>query len=77
MIAIDRDGDASALRKMAAQRARSLAKGRAVVIFPEGTRKKPGAAARLQARRRRTLWPARRRLRAGGAQFRACSGPAS
>ena len=44
MIAIDRDGKASALRKMAADAKAVFAQGRCVLIFPEGTRKKPGAA---------------------------------
>ena len=43
MIAIDRAGHASALRKMAAAVKEAVAGGHAVVIFPEGTRKKPGA----------------------------------
>jgi 1-acyl-sn-glycerol-3-phosphate acyltransferase len=43
MIAIDRDGKASALRGMAAVAKRESAGGRSIVIFPEGTRKKPGA----------------------------------
>ena len=43
MIPIDRDGKASALRNMVAAAKRELARGRSVVIFPEGTRKKPGA----------------------------------
>ncbi|HEY0301001.1 MAG TPA: lysophospholipid acyltransferase family protein [Rhizomicrobium sp.] len=43
MIPIDRDGRASALRRMVAAAKRELAAGRSVVIFPEGTRKKPGA----------------------------------
>lgn len=43
MIAIDREGKASALRKMAEQAKGVFAQGRSVVIFPEGTRKKPGA----------------------------------
>ena len=42
-IAIDRDGKASALRKMAVQAKRVIAQGRSVLIFPEGTRKQPGA----------------------------------
>lgn len=45
MIAIDRDGKASALRKMAADAKAVFAQGRCVLIFPEGTRKKPGAPA--------------------------------
>ncbi len=43
MIAIDRAGHASALRKMAAAVKQAVAAGDAVIIFPEGTRKKPGA----------------------------------
>jgi 1-acyl-sn-glycerol-3-phosphate acyltransferase len=44
MIAVDRDGHASALRRMAASANAAFAQGRSVLIFPEGTRKKPGAA---------------------------------
>ncbi|HEY4124637.1 MAG TPA: lysophospholipid acyltransferase family protein [Rhizomicrobium sp.] len=43
MIAIDRDGKASALRKMSNDAKAVLAQHRCVLIFPEGTRKKPGA----------------------------------
>ncbi|MEI9990660.1 MAG: 1-acyl-sn-glycerol-3-phosphate acyltransferase [Rhizomicrobium sp.] len=43
MIAIDREGKANALRKMAAAARRELAAGRSIAIFPEGTRVKPGA----------------------------------
>jgi 1-acyl-sn-glycerol-3-phosphate acyltransferase len=43
MVSIDRDGKASALRRMAADSKAALAQGRWVLIFPEGTRKKPGA----------------------------------
>ena len=43
MIAIDREAGASAMRKMVQAARDRLAKGRAVVIFPEGTRKKPDA----------------------------------
>lgn len=42
-IAIDRDGKASALKKMVAQAKAALAAGRPILIFPEGTRKDPGA----------------------------------
>ncbi|HUJ02187.1 MAG TPA: lysophospholipid acyltransferase family protein [Rhizomicrobium sp.] len=45
MIAIDRDGKASALRAMAAASREAMAEGRTLLIFPEGTRKKPGDAA--------------------------------
>jgi 1-acyl-sn-glycerol-3-phosphate acyltransferase len=43
-IAIDRSAGASALRKMSEQAKAALADGRPVLIFPEGTRRKPGAA---------------------------------
>ena len=43
MIAIDRAGHAAALRKMASAVRTTIESGRAVIIFPEGTRKKPGA----------------------------------
>jgi 1-acyl-sn-glycerol-3-phosphate acyltransferase len=43
MIAVDRDAHASALRKMAEQAREIAAEGRSIVIFPEGTRKNPGA----------------------------------
>ena len=45
VIAIDRSGHASALRQMAAQGRAKIAAGRPIVIFPEGTRKNPGAPA--------------------------------
>jgi 1-acyl-sn-glycerol-3-phosphate acyltransferase len=44
VIAVDRNAGASALRRMAAQAKAVFEAGRAVAIFPEGTRKKPGAA---------------------------------
>ena len=45
MIAIDRSAGAKSIRIMAAEARRALAEDRPIVIFPEGTRKKPGAAA--------------------------------
>ena len=42
-IPIDRAAGASALRKMGAAAKAVLAEGRPILIFPEGTRKKPGA----------------------------------
>ena len=42
-IPIDREGRASALRKMAQAAKQVLKEERPVLIFPEGTRKKPGA----------------------------------
>jgi 1-acyl-sn-glycerol-3-phosphate acyltransferase len=43
-IPIDRGAGASALRKMSARAKAALGEGRQVLIFPEGTRKPPGAA---------------------------------
>jgi 1-acyl-sn-glycerol-3-phosphate acyltransferase len=43
-IAIDRSAGARALRKMSQTAETVLREGRAILIFPEGTRKKPGAA---------------------------------
>ncbi len=43
-IAIDRGGGASTLRRMTAAAKRALDAGRSILIFPEGTRKKPDAA---------------------------------
>jgi 1-acyl-sn-glycerol-3-phosphate acyltransferase len=43
-IPIDRSAGASALRKMAATAKDVMREGRPILIFPEGTRKKPGAA---------------------------------
>jgi 1-acyl-sn-glycerol-3-phosphate acyltransferase len=45
MIAIDRSAGAKAIRVMAAQARRALDANRPIVIFPEGTRKEPGAIA--------------------------------
>jgi len=42
-IPIDRSAGASALRKMNQAARQVLGEGRPVLIFPEGTRKKPGA----------------------------------
>jgi 1-acyl-sn-glycerol-3-phosphate acyltransferase len=42
-IAIDRSAGANALRQMTRQGATALNDGRPILIFPEGTRKKPGA----------------------------------
>jgi 1-acyl-sn-glycerol-3-phosphate acyltransferase len=43
VIPIDRGGHASALRNMVVKAKSALAAGRPILIFPEGTRKKPGA----------------------------------
>ena len=42
-IAIDREAGAPALRKMTAAAKKVIGEGRPILIFPEGTRKKPGA----------------------------------
>jgi 1-acyl-sn-glycerol-3-phosphate acyltransferase len=44
VIAVDRSAGASALRAMAAKAKAVFSTGRPIAIFPEGTRKKPGAA---------------------------------
>jgi len=44
-IFIDRKGRASALRKMAAGARAAMRRGQTILIFPEGTRKPPGAPA--------------------------------
>jgi 1-acyl-sn-glycerol-3-phosphate acyltransferase len=43
MIAIDRSAGANAVRRLTAATASALAEGRQVFIFPEGTRRAPGA----------------------------------
>jgi 1-acyl-sn-glycerol-3-phosphate acyltransferase len=43
MILIDRESGSKAIRKMAEEGAAALAKGRSVLIFPEGTRSAPSA----------------------------------
>jgi 1-acyl-sn-glycerol-3-phosphate acyltransferase len=48
MIPVDRGGGAAALRRLMAEAARAVAEGRAIVIFPEGTRVTPGAQPELQ-----------------------------
>jgi 1-acyl-sn-glycerol-3-phosphate acyltransferase len=47
MIAVDRDGGASALRDLLRAGDRAVADGRQIIIFPEGTRVAPGETARL------------------------------
>lgn len=48
IIAVDRDESAAALRAMVRQAKAAAAAGRAVVIFPEGTRTRPGEAPPLK-----------------------------
>jgi 1-acyl-sn-glycerol-3-phosphate acyltransferase len=45
MIVVDREGHAMALRKLVRDAEDRLQRGRQIVIFPEGTRKAPGAPA--------------------------------
>lgn len=44
MIAIDRSGSASTMKQMLRDAKARVAEGRTIVIYPEGTRTKPGAA---------------------------------
>ncbi len=44
MIHVDRHGRTAALRGLAERAAQEIAKGRQVIMFPEGTRRAPGAA---------------------------------
>lgn len=44
MVPVDRGGGAAALGRMAQRARREVAGGRQIVIFPEGTRRAPGAA---------------------------------
>tara|TARA_B110000438_G_scaffold266156_1_gene280012 strand:+ start:90 stop:446 length:357 start_codon:yes stop_codon:yes gene_type:complete len=43
MISIDRKGGAKTMRQMLRQTKEKALKGYSIIIFPEGTRKKPGA----------------------------------
>ena len=45
MVSIDRGGQASTMRKMITDVKKKLDSGSTIIIFPEGTRKKPGAKA--------------------------------
>ena len=45
MVSIDRAGQASTMRKMITDVKKKLDSGSTIIIFPEGTRKKPGARA--------------------------------
>jgi 1-acyl-sn-glycerol-3-phosphate acyltransferase len=48
MIAVDRSGGAASMRSLLRAADAALARGRQIVIFPEGTRVVPGARAKLQ-----------------------------
>jgi 1-acyl-sn-glycerol-3-phosphate acyltransferase len=48
MIHVDREGKTSALRDLAARARTELDKGREIIIFPEGTRRPPGAKPEYQ-----------------------------
>jgi 1-acyl-sn-glycerol-3-phosphate acyltransferase len=43
MIHVDREGKTAALRALTARAGEEIAKGREIIIFPEGTRRAPGA----------------------------------
>ena len=45
MVSIDRAGQASTMRKMITEVKKKLDSGSTIIIFPEGTRKKPGEKA--------------------------------
>jgi 1-acyl-sn-glycerol-3-phosphate acyltransferase len=49
MINVDRAGKTTALRALAERAGEEIARGRPVVIFPEGTRRPPGAAPAYQS----------------------------
>lgn len=48
-LVVDRDGSATALRKMLREAKDAVAEGRSILIFPEGTRALPGEKLPLQA----------------------------
>ncbi|MFT9164083.1 MAG: lysophospholipid acyltransferase family protein [Komagataeibacter saccharivorans] len=48
MIPVDRDGKARALRALLAEADRAVSDNRQIIIFPEGTRRPPGAPISLQ-----------------------------
>jgi 1-acyl-sn-glycerol-3-phosphate acyltransferase len=48
MIHVDREGKTAALRALAERAREEIAKGREVIMFPEGTRRPPGAAPEYQ-----------------------------
>ena len=70
MISVDRSAGPSALKKMIADAKQAIAAGRQVLIFPEGTRMAPDAAAGPQARCNGSLHPTGCAVHAICAEFR-------
>ena len=70
MIPIDRGSRVAAMARMTALARQEIARGRQIVIFPEGTRRAPGAAPRYLPGIAYLYAETRASLRAGSAQFR-------
>ena len=68
-IFVSRDRGPSALKSLIRDARHRAAEGREIVIFPEGTRRPPGAAARLQAGIHRSLRGTGPALLSAGAQL--------
>jgi 1-acyl-sn-glycerol-3-phosphate acyltransferase len=49
MIHVDREGKTAALRALSARAREEIAKGREIIIFPEGTRRAPGSQPNYQS----------------------------
>ena len=71
LIPVNREAGLAALSRMTTRARQELARARQVVIFPEGTRRPPGAEPVYKPGIALSLQQGRCRLRAAGAQFRA------